>query len=158
MYTTHSGASLLDQKLVIIIRPILWVSKTPIIIFISRPIFPYNQGSIVVSRPCNGPVEDILYCCRHPKCDKEIGHEILLLQIVLNTSDVATIIAILLSRSLRFPAVSMGSLPPQIKDMVKSKDDDGRSVLMHAVSSKNAAIFNAAITFVADHLNPQEVI
>ena len=52
----------------------------------------------------------------------------------------------------------MGSLPPQIKGMLESKDNDGDSVLMYAVSSKNAAIFNAAITFVADHLNPQEVI
>ena len=52
----------------------------------------------------------------------------------------------------------MVSLPPQIKDMLESKDDDGMSVLMNAVSSKNAAIFNAVVTFVADHLNPQEVI
>ena len=42
--------------------------------------------------------------------------------------------------------------------MLESKDDGGESVLIHAVSSKNAAIFNAAITFVADHLNQQEVI
>ena len=52
----------------------------------------------------------------------------------------------------------MGSLLPQIKDMMESKDMNGRSVLMHVLSSKNAAIFNEAITFVADHLNPQEVI
>ena len=51
----------------------------------------------------------------------------------------------------------MGSLPPQIKGMSESKDNDGDSLLMHAVYSKNAAIFNAAITFVAYHLNPQEV-
>ena len=52
----------------------------------------------------------------------------------------------------------MGSLPPQIKDMLESKDNDGVSVLQLAVSSKNAAIFNAVVTFVADHLNQQEVI
>ena len=52
----------------------------------------------------------------------------------------------------------MGSLPPQIKGMLESKDNDGWSLLEHAVSSKNAAIFNAAITFLADHLDQQEVI
>ena len=52
----------------------------------------------------------------------------------------------------------MGSLPPQIKGMLESKDDNGNSLLMHAVSRVNAAIFNATITFVVDHLNPQEVI
>ena len=52
----------------------------------------------------------------------------------------------------------MGSLPPQIKGMLESRDNDGDSVLEHAVSSKNAAIFNAVVTFVADHLDQQEVI
>ena len=42
--------------------------------------------------------------------------------------------------------------------MLESKDDDGMSVLMNVMSSKNAAIFNAAIPFVANHLNQQEVI
>lgn len=38
------------------------------------------------------------------------------------------------------------------------KDIDGNSLLMNAVLSKNAVMFNAVITFVAYHLPSQEVI
>jgi len=51
----------------------------------------------------------------------------------------------------------MGSLP-QIKEMLKLKDNDGNSILMLAALSKNAVMFNAVMTFVAHHLSSQEVI
>ena len=62
-----------------------------------------------------------------------------------------------LSRSSRFPAGWMRILP-QITGVLKMKDIDGNSLLMHAVLSKNAVMFNAVITFVAYYLPSQEVI
>ena len=50
----------------------------------------------------------------------------------------------------------MGTLP-QMKDMLKLKDNDGNSILMLAALSKNAVMFNAVMTFVAHHLSSQEV-
>ena len=46
---------------------------------------------------------------------------------------------------------------PQIKDLLKSKDNDDDSVLVYAARSKDAAMFNTAMTFVENHLSPHEV-
>ena len=51
----------------------------------------------------------------------------------------------------------MGSVP-QMKDLLKLKDEEDDSLLVFATLSKNAAMFDAVLTFVDHHLSSQEVI
>ena len=47
---------------------------------------------------------------------------------------------------------------PQMKDLLKLKDKNDNSLLVQATLSKNAAVFDAVLTFVEHHLSLQEVI
>jgi len=46
---------------------------------------------------------------------------------------------------------------PQMKDLLKMKDKDDNS-LLHATLRKNAAMFDAVLTFLELHLSPEEVM
>ena len=51
----------------------------------------------------------------------------------------------------------MGSIP-QMKDLLKLKNKHDDSLLVQAMLSKNAVMFDAVLTFVEDNLSSQEVI
>ena len=47
---------------------------------------------------------------------------------------------------------------PQMKDLLTLKDKDNDSLLVFAVLSKNAKMFNAVITWLGYHLSSQLVL
>ena len=51
----------------------------------------------------------------------------------------------------------MGSIP-QMKDLLKLKNKVDDSLLVYAMFSENAVMFDAVLTFVEDNLSSQEVI